>query len=199
MTDDPDEVDRLLAGEQPHLVLLDLVLPGTDGFELMNCLPAVLELPVIILSGRGRGQDIAEAFDMGVADYIVKPFSPAELLARIRAALHKRVMYQQSKALEPYRMGDLTINYVERSVTMAGAPVRLTPTEYKLLYELSTNAGSVVTHDQLLERVWGQEHPADQRLLRSFVKNLRHKLGDDARRPSYIFTESGVGYRLASP
>ena len=199
VTDDPDEVDRLLAGEQPHLVLLDLVLPGTDGFELMNRLPAVLELPVIILSGRGRGQDIAEAFDMGVADYIVKPFSPAELLARIRAALHKRVMYQQSKALEPYLLGDLTINYVERSVTMAGAPVRLTPTEYKLLYELSTNAGSVVTHDQLLERVWGQEHPADQRLLRSFVKNLRHKLGDDARRPSYIFTESGVGYRLASP
>ena len=199
VTDDPDEVGRLLAGEQPHLVLLDLVLPGTDGFELMHRIPAVLEVPVIILSGRGRGQDIAKAFDMGVADYIVKPFSPAELLARIRAALHKRVMYQQSKALEPYRLGDLTINYVERSVRMAGAPVRLTPTEYKLLYELSTNAGSVVTHDQLLERVWGQEHPADQRLLRSFVKNLRHKLGDDARRPSYIFTESGVGYRLASP
>ena len=199
VTDDPDEVDRLLAEEQPHLVLLDLVLPGTDGFELMDRLPAVLDVPVIILSGRGRGQDIAKAFDMGVADYIVKPFSPAELLARIRATLHKRIMYQQSKALEPYRLGDLTINYVERSVTMAGAAVRLTPTEYKLLYELSTNAGSVVTHDQLLARVWGQEHPADQRLLRSFVKNLRHKLGDDARRPSYIFTESGVGYRLASP
>ena len=199
VTDDPDEVGRLLTGEQPHLVLLDLVFPGTDGFELMNRIPAVLEVPVIILSGRGRGQDIAKAFDMGVSDYIVKPFSPAELLARIRAALHKRIMYQQSKALEPYLLGDLTINYVERSVTMAGAPVRLTPTEYKLLYELSTNAGSVVTHDQLLARVWGQEHPADQRLLRSFVKSLRHKLGDDARRPSYIFTESGVGYRLASP
>ena len=199
VTGDPAEVGRLLAQEQPHLVLLDLVLPGTDGFELMNRIPAVLEVPVIILSGRGRGQDIAKAFDVGVADYIVKPFSPAELLARIRAALHKRIMYQQSKALEPYLLRDLTINYVERSVTMAGAPVRLTPTEYKLLYELSTNAGSVVTHDQLLERVWGQEHPADQRLLRSFVKSLRHKLGDDARRPSYIFTESGVGYRLATP
>ena len=165
----------------------------------MNRIPAVLEVPVIILSGRGQGQDIAKAFDMGVADYIVKPFSPAELLARIRAALHKRIMYQQSKALEPYLRGDLTINYVERSVTMAGAPVRLTPTEYKLLYELSTNAGSVVTHDQLLARVWGQAHPADQRLLRSFVRSLRHKLGDDARRPSYIFTESGVGYRMATP
>ena len=194
VTDDPDEVGRLLAGEQPHLVLLDLVLPGTNGFELMHRIPAVLEVPVIILSGRGRGQDIAKAFDMGVADYIVKPFSPAELLARIRAALHKRIMYQQSKALEPYLLRDLTINYVERSVTVAGDPVRLTPTEYKLLYELSTNAGSAVTHDQLLERVWDQGHPADQRLLRSFVKSLRHKLRDDARRPSYIFTESGVGY-----
>ena len=199
VTDDPAEIDRLLAGEQPHLVLLDLVLPGTDGFELMSHIPAVLDVPVIILSGRGRDQDIAKAFDMGVTDYIVKPFSPAELVARIRAALHKRTMYEQSKALEPYLLGDLTINYVERSVTVAGTPVRLTPTEYKLLSELSTNAGSVVTHEQLLERVWGQEHPADQRLLRSFVKNLRNKLGDDARRPAYIFTESGVGYRFATP
>ncbi len=199
VTGDPDGVGRLLVEEQPHLVLLDLVLPGTDGFELMNRVPAVLEVPVIILSGRGRGQDIAKAFDMGVSDYIVKPFSPAELVARIRAALQKRTMYQQSKALEPYLLGDLTINYVERSVTVAGTPVRLTPTEYKLLSELSTNAGSVVTHDQLLERVWGQEHPADQRLLRSFVKNLRNKLGDDARRPTYIFTESGAGYRFATP
>ena len=199
VTGDPAEVGRLLAEEQPHLVLLDLVLPGTDGFELLNRLPAILEVPVIILSGRGRGQDIAKAFDMGATDYIVKPFSPAELVARIRAALHKRTMYEQSKALEPYLLGDLTINYVERSVTVAGNSVRLTPTEYKLLSELATNAGHVLTHDQLLERVWGQEHPGDQRLLRSFVKSLRHKLGDDARRPAYIFTDSGVGYRMPTP
>jgi DNA-binding response OmpR family regulator len=199
VTGDPDEVAHLLEVEQPHLVLLNLVFPGTDGFELIKRIPDLLAVPVIILSGRGRGQDIAKAFEMGAADYIVKPFSPAEMVARIRAALDKRAMYTQSKALEPYSVGDLTINYVERSVTVAGDPVRLTPTEYKLLYELSTNAGSVVTHDQLLERVWDQEHPADQRLLRSFVKSLRHKLGDDARRPSYIFTESSVGYRLATP
>ena len=107
-------------------------------------------------------------------------------------------MYAQSKALEPYVMGDLTINYVDRSVTMAGELIRLTPTEYKLLYELSTNAGRVLTHEELLEQVWDQDRPGDQRLLRSFVKSLRHKLGDDARRPSYVFTESGVGYRLAT-
>ena len=199
VTGDPDEVAHLLEVEQPHLVLLNLVFPGTDGFELIKRIPDLLAVPVIILSGRGRGQDIAKAFEMGAADYIVKPFSPAEMVARIRAALDKRAMYAQSKALEPYLVGDLKINYVERSVTVAGDPVRLTPTEYKLLYELSTNAGSAVTHDQLLERVWGQGHPGDQRLLRSFVKSLRHKLGDDARRPSYIFTESSVGYRLATP
>ena len=198
VTSDPDEVAHLLEVERPHLVLLNLVFPGTDGFELIKRIPDLLAVPVIVISGRGRGQDIAKAFDMGVSDYIVKPFSPAEIVARIRAALDKRAMYAQSKALEPYSVGDLTINYVEHSVTVAGDPVRLTPTEYKLLYELSTNAGSAVTHDQLLERVWGQEHPADQRLLRSFVKSLRHKLRDDARRPSYIFTESGVGYRLAT-
>ena len=198
VTGDPDEVAHLLAVEQPHLVLLNLVFPGTDGFELMKRIPDVFEVPVIILSGRGRGQDIAKAFDMGVADYIVKPFSPAELVARIRAALDKRAMYAQSKALEPYVMGDLTINYVDRSVTMAGELIRLTPTEYKLLYELSTNAGRVLTHEELLEQVWDQDRPGDQRLLRSFVKSLRHKLGDDARRPSYVFTESGVGYRLAT-
>ena len=199
VTDDPEEIGRLLAGEQPHIVLMDLVLPGTDGFELMTHIPTMLDVPVIILSGRGRDQDIAKAFDMGVADYIVKPFSPAELVARIKAALQKRAMYEQSKALEPYRRGDLMIDYVDRSVTVAGDSVRLTPTEYKLLHELATNAGEVVTHDQLLERVWGEERPADQRLLRSFVKSLRNKLGDDARRPSYIFNESGVGYRLARP
>ena len=199
VTSHPDEVAHLLEVEQPLLVLLNLVFPGTDGFELIKRIPDLLAVPVIILSGRGRGQDIAKAFEMGAADYIVKPFAPAEMVARIRAALGKRAMYAQSKALEPYAVGDLKINYVERSVTVAGDPVRLTPTEYKLLYELSTNAGSAVTHDQLLERVWGQGHPGDQRLLRSFVKSLRHKLGDDARRPSYIFTESSVGYRLATP
>ena len=199
VTSDPDEVAHLLEVEQPHIVLLNLVFPGTDGFELIKRIPDLLAVPVIILSGRGRGQDIAKAFDIGAADYIVKPFAPAEMVARIRAALGKRAMYAQSKALEPYAVGDLKINYVERSVTVAGDPVRLTPTEYKLLYELSTNAGSAVTHDQLLERVWDQGHPGDQRLLRSFVKSLRHKLGDDARRPSYIFTDSSVGYRLATP
>ena len=199
VTSEPAELDRLIQVEQPHLVLLNLVLPGTNGFELIKRIPNVFEVPVIFLTGRGREQDFATAFEMGAADYVVKPFAPTELVARIRAALHKRSVYRQAQAVEPFRVGDLTINYLERNVTLAGRPVRLTPTQFKLLLELSTNAGRVLTHDELLVKVWGQGHSADQQLLRSFVKGLRSKLGDDARNPVYIFTESGIGYRLAKP
>ncbi|MXY59314.1 MAG: winged helix-turn-helix transcriptional regulator [Chloroflexi bacterium] len=96
-------------------------------------------------------------------------------------------------------MGDLTIDFMERTVSVAGRPVSMTPTEYKLLYELAANAGRVVTHDQIIQRVWGEEHTVDERLLRSYIKNLRQKLGDDARNPSYIFTASRTGYRFAEP
>ena len=190
------EVSDLLDQESPQLVLLNLVLPGIDGFELLSHIRTHSHLPVIVLSGRGRGQDIARAFELGAADYVVKPFSPAELVARVGAALRQAAAYPYSRT-DPYTCGDLVINHLERSVTVAGNPVRLTPTEHKLLFELSRHPGRVVTHDQLLQNVWDEDHPADQRLLRSFIKNLRQKLGDDARNPSYIFTQSGVGYRLA--
>ena len=196
LTGDPDEMEQLLEVEKPELVLLNLVLPGTDGFDLMERIPDVLDIPIIILSGRGRGHDITKAFELGASDYVVKPFSPTELVARIRAALRKRALPGQP---EPFLLADVTIDYMERSVTVAGHPVQLTPTEYKLLFELSTNAGRALTHDQLLQRVWGEDRKADLRVLRSFVKSLRYKLGDDARNPFYIFTEPGVGYRLAKP
>ena len=196
LTGDPDEMEQLLEVEKPDLVLLNLVLPGTDGFDLIERIPDVFEVPVIVLSGRGRGHDITKAFELGASDYVVKPFSPTELVARIRAALRKRALPRQP---EPFLLADVAIDYMERSVTVAGRPAHLTPTEYKLLFELSTNAGRVLTHDQLLQRVWGEDRTADLRVLRSFVKSLRYKLGDDARNPSYIFTEPSVGYRLAKP
>ncbi len=196
VTGDPGEMEHLLEVEKPELVLLNLILPGTDGFELMRSIPDVSEVPVIFISGRGGDQYVARAFEMGAADYILKPFSPTELVARIRAALRKRAAVRHA---EPYLVGDLAIDHVERSVTVAGRPADLTPTEYKLLFEFSTNAGRVLSHDELLQRVWGEEHPGSYHLLRSFVKSLRQKLGDDARSPSYIFTEPGVGYRLTRP
>ena len=196
LTGDANEVDRLLESEEPDLVLLDLVLPNADGFDLLKRIPSIRDVPVIILSGRGGDQHIARAFEMGATDYIVKPFSPTELLARISAALRRRAAGQQTV---PYMLEDLTINYLDRSVTVANRRLKLTPTEYKLLFELSSNAGRVLTYDQLLERVWGEGLSGDAQRVRTFVKDLRRKLGDDARSPVYIFTEPGVGYRMAVP
>ncbi len=195
LTSDPSEMSHLLKEEDPQLVLLNLVLPGRDGFELMKDISNMSDVPVIFVSGRGRGQDVARAFELGAADYVVKPFSPTELVARISAALRRRTVEHRT---ESYLLGDLVIDYVEGRVTMAGRPLQLTPTEYKLLCELSAGAGRVVPHGQLLQRVWGDSSSEDHALLRSCVKNLRQKLGDDARNPSYIITVPRTGYRMAA-
>ena len=198
VTGDPDEVLHLIEQEKPHLVLLDMMLPGTDGIELMTRISEITDAPVIFLAGQGGDQIVARAFEAGADDYMVKPFSPTELAARIEAVLRRRAASNRTKEREPYVLGDLTVNYAERRVTVAGRPVRLTATEYKLLFELSINAGRVLTHDQLLGRVWGRDYSGDSLLLRSFVKKLRGKLKDDANSPRYIFTEPRVGYRMAT-
>ena len=197
-TSNPDEVERLIETERPRLIVLDRMLPGTDGFELMKRITEITDAPVIFLSGRGRDQDIARAFELGAADYVVKPFSSVELVARVKAALHKRASSEQ-RPRAPYLVGDLEIDYAARRVAVAGRPAQLSATEYKLLFELSIEAGRVLTHDQLLRRVWGLEHSGDPRLVRTSVKAIRQKLGDDARSPAYIFTEPRVGYRMAKP
>ena len=150
VTGDPEEALRLVEEEKPDLVLLDLMLPGTDGIELMKDILGAGDVPVIFLSAYGRDELIARAFDMGAVDYVVKLFSPTELAARIRAALRKRAATEPS---EPYVLGELTIDYAERRVTLAGRPVQLTAIEYGLLFELSVNAGRVMTYDRLLQRV----------------------------------------------
>ena len=192
VTADPEQVKELVEAHQPDLLLLDLLLPGTDGIELMKNLPKRSDRPVIFLSAYGRDETIARALKLGAADYIVKPFSPTELLARIETALRTH-----AGTPEPFRCGDLAINYEERRVELAGTPIRLTATEFDLLRELSTHAGRVVTYDQLLSSAWQMRNSGDPRVVRVFVKKLRQKLGDDARNPTYIFTESRVGYRMA--
>ena len=182
---------------RPQLVLLDLMLPGADGIELMRDILAIADVPVIFLSAYGRDRVVARAFDSGAADYIVKPFSPTELVARIRVALRKRAEPYRSEPSESYVLGELTIDYTERLVTIAGRPVQLTATEYQLLFELSVNAGRVLTHDQLLRRVWGPRKQGDLRALRTHLRRLRRKLGEDASNATYFFAEPRVGYRMA--
>ncbi len=193
VTADPEEALRLVEEYKPDLVLLDLVLPGTDGVDLMKHIAETRDVPVIFLSAYGQDKLVARAFDMGAADYVVKPFSPTELLARIRAALRRR---EVPKPSEPYVLGDLIIDYDERRVTLAGRPVELTAKEYGTLAELSTNAGRVLTYETLLRRVWGLDAGADIRPMRTAINSIRRKLGDAAENPTYVFTELRVGYRM---
>ena len=195
VTGDPGAVARIIRAEKPQLVLLDLMLPGTDGIELMQTVPELADLPVIFISGYGRDETIARALEAGAEDYVVKPFSSTELTARIRAALRRR-----SNPV-PFVLGDLAIDYDRRRVSVAGRPVTLTPTEYELLRVLAQGAGRVLTHEALLRQVWAgrRRSKANPKIVRAYVKRLRHRLGDDAARPAWIFNERGVGYRMARP
>ena len=193
VTGEHEALARIIAAEKPRLVLLDLMLPGTDGIELMASVPELADLPVIFISAYGRDETIARALEAGAEDYIVKPFSPTELTARIRAALRRRA------EPEPFVLGELAILYEERRVSVGGRPVELTATEYELLRVLSLNSGRVTTYDTLLRKVWGGRENAGSARLRTVLKKLRRKLGEDAARPRWIFAERGVGYRMARP
>ena len=193
VTGDPGELSRLIRTEKPRLVLLDLMLPGTDGVELMQTVPELGDLPVIFISAYGRDETIARALEAGADDYVVKPFSPTELTARIRAALRRR------SNPAPFILGELAIDYDRRRVSVGGRPVKLTATEYELLRVLAEGAGRVLTHEALLRQVWAGRGTANPKKVRAYVKRLRHRLGDDSARPTWIFNERGVGYRMARP
>ena len=193
VTGDPDGLSGVIRAEKPRLVLLDLMLPGTDGIELMKRVPELADLPVIFISGYGRDETIAKALESGAADYIVKPFSPTELVARVQAALRARAVP------ETFVHGELAVDYGRRRVSVAGREVPLTATEFDLLRILSLNGGRVVSTEALLRQVWGRRVSDDTDRVRTVVKKLRHKLGDAAANPTYIFNEHGVGYRFATP
>ena len=192
-TGDPHDLARRLETDRPDLVILDLILPGTDGIELMKRIPELADLPVIFISGYGNDETVARALELGATDYIVKPFSPTELAARARAALRRQA------EPEGFALGELRISYERRRVTLAGREIELTAKEFDLLSVLSRNAGRVMTNETLLRQVWGKRggnHPGP---VRTYVRKLRHKLGDDAADPTYILTERAVGYRMAEP
>ena len=192
VTGDHGDLSRLLGTERPQLVMLDLALPGTDGIELLQREPGLADVPVIIVSGYDRDETIARALDAGAEDYIVKPFSTAELAARVRLVLRRQ-------APATFAAGKLAIDYGRRRVSIDGQAVTLTATEYEILRILSRHAGTVVTYETLLQKVWSGREYADANLVRMHVSNLRGKLGDSAAEPVWIFGVRAVGYRMASP
>lgn len=182
------------AGRNPDVILLDLGLPDGDGLDATKQLREWTTTPVIVLSARGQEHDKIAALDAGADDYLTKPFSVGELLARIRVALRHHASGGDQPPL--FEAGGLKVDLARRIVTAGGEVVHLTPTEYKLLAVLVKHAGKVLTHRQLLLEVWGSHNATQTQALRVYVTQLRHKIEQDPARPRLLVTEPGVGYRL---
>ncbi len=187
------EALSLAAAERPDLIILDLGLPDMDGVEVTRQIREWSPIPIIILSVREQERDKVNALDAGADDYLTKPFSTAELMARLRVALRRTTM---SGAEPVFKFGDLEVNLSRRLVTVKGQEISLTPTEYDLLRVLIQNPGKVLTHRHLLQKVWGNAYETEAHLLRVNMSNLRRKIEPDPTRPRFIITEPGVGYRL---
>ena len=180
---------------RPDLMVLDLGLPDIDGQDVIRQLRKWSELPIIVLSARDQESEITQALDNGADDYLTKPFSTAILMSRIKALL-RRVAKVPGGVHETYRVGELKIELTKRRVFVGEQEIGLTPIEFNLLCVLVRHAGFVVTHRQLLEKVWGPSHIGHSHYLRVYMAQLRHKLEADPARPRYLLTEAGVGYRL---
>ncbi len=190
------EALQLCAHKQPELLLLDLGLPDISGHEVIRVLRARSPVPIIVLSVRGEDADKVQALDAGANDYVQKPFSTPELLARIRACLRVNAAIATQPLIE---VGEVRIDVPAHEVRVAGQLVHLSKKEFDLLLALARAAGRVCTHRQLLEAVWGPSHREDVQYLRIYISALRAKLGDDPARPRFIANEQGIGYRLLSP
>ncbi len=180
----------------PDLVVLDVMMPEMDGFETLRAIREVSTVPVIMLTVRQSEQDKIHGLDLGADDYLTKPFSPRELLSRIRALLRRSLMAPPSRKTEIVVDDDLKIDFSRREVFVRGKKVVLRPTEYRLLYHLVSNAGRLLTHETLLSKVWGREYRDEAHYLRLYITYLRQKLEKDPAHPVYILTERGVGYRF---
>jgi len=180
--------------EQPDLVLLDIMMPEKDGFEVCRRLREWSTVPIIMLTARGDEVDKVRCLELGADDYISKPFGVNELMARITAVL-RRASVQRVTAIEPsFTAGELEINFNARRVTVAGKEVKLTPTEYNLLQELTLNAGKVLTHTHLLQKIWGQEYLRENQYLHVYIGHLRNKLEANPAEPKNFIAVSGIGY-----
>lgn len=182
--------------EQPQLLILDIMMPRMDGLEVCRRIRETSIVPIIVLTALDDERDKVTALDLGADDYLTKPFGVEELLARVRAVLRRGQWFALPPTPGVRRYGDLEIDLEGRAVRRSGIEVRLTPTEFALLEQLVTNAGKILTHRTLLQRVWGREYTEEAEYLRVYMGRLRHKLEADPANPRHFLTESGVGYRF---
>jgi DNA-binding response OmpR family regulator len=183
----------------PDLALLDIMMPRMDGFTVTQRVREFSSVPIMLLTARGQDQDKIRGLDLGADDYLTKPFSVEELLARVRAVLRRSQFSADSHGLSAKTtVGELEVDYVQHLVTMGGQEVTLTPTEYRILAYLAQNAGRVVTQDLLLEHVWGPEYIGESHMLQVNINRLRRKIEDDHTHPRYLLTKVGIGYLLAN-
>jgi DNA-binding response OmpR family regulator len=196
---DGESALKLFQTESPDVVVLDVGLPGMSGFEVCRRLRAISDVPILMLTVRGEEMERLKGLELGADDYIVKPFSPLELVARTRAVLRRFQVSPLSACSRIVIDEELTVDLDNREVIVRGQEVKLTPTECRILSQLVANAGRVVTQKSLLAKVWGWESDDDTLMLKVHIARLRQKLGDDAHNPRYVFTERGLGYRLVRP
>ena len=189
----------LLARGEPDLVVLDVMLPGLDGFEVCRRIREVSATPIIILTAKGADEEKVRGLGLGADDYVTKPFSAQELVARVGAVLRRAHPAEAPPSQRAVTVGELEIDLLAQQVTVRGREVRLSPTEFRVLACLATSLGVVLTRDELLERVWGRTSRGDYHMLRVTLWRLRQKLEERASDPRYIVTRSGIGYMLAPP
>ena len=192
---DGSEGLKLIAERPFDLLILDIMMPGPDGLEILQAVRRDMDVPVIVLSARGREDDKVRALDLGADDYLTKPFGVEELLARVRAALRRGGAAPRGP-LPPYHAGDLKVDFGARRVRRGGTELALTPKEYEILAYLARNAGKVLTHRQILQAVWGGEYGDEADYVWTYVRRIRRKVEPDPEHPRYLLTAPGVGYRV---
>ncbi len=198
-TDSGKKAPPLVETESPDLVILDLGLPDADGLSVLQEIRSFSDIPVLILTVRDDEVSKVKGLELGADDYMTKPFSHIELLARVRAVLRRSQMPQLRGGERPVVLGDLVVDFAAREITRGGETVQLTPTEWRMLTELVRNAGQVLTYEILLRRVWGDDYVGASDYIKKYVYRLRQKLGDNPENPKLIVSVRGMGYKLVRP
>jgi DNA-binding response OmpR family regulator len=190
---------ELVETESPDVVILDIGLPDVDGYQVLREIRRFSDVPVLMLTVRGEDTDVAKGLELGADDYITKPFSHIELIARVQAVMRRAQGLPVTEEERPFASGKLSVDFSRNEVRLSGKPVKLTSTERKLLYYLIRNEGRILSHESLLTKVWGGVYVDARDLLRVHIQHLRQKLGDNAESPSIIVTEHGIGYKFIRP